>query len=313
MRTVTQQLMEFIRSPNQGISPFRFHLPIAQPRLTPDARPTQAPSGPVTSHRSIPQVLRPANHTISMPNAQICPARGTDACIEESSNKPSKSAIYQNRKFQPLRTPKTEENHTKKQPSWPTVAARQSLQMVDSHRQERLQAAKQSLANSGFAPVRQKTIRTDPTAVYFGGIPRGQKGVFRSHLVSGHAVPRWALLSVWFFGDNIAEILTHRPLFDRLIASMHLLGYRHLRTFDPITGTLGRGQSSPDITTKPLPTAIECASRCTREMHTTRSPAAKEWYESKLNNLIQSHLTIPRLITSLSSLKQTIPKTVEAP
>lgn len=280
MTNTTQQLLNFMQA--CGLQPKANNLPIAAPRRDPSARPAQAPTGPDTPHRAVPTDRGGLqNKTAPHPSELPLPSVELTTRGRKIDSRPL-AEPYCPPATPPASTPPS-------RPSWATIAMKPALNMMDSEMQNRLRSAQKGLASSGFAPVQARTVRPKPTAVYFAGVPRGQKGVFRNHLVSEHALPRWALLSISFYGDNMAEILTHRPLENRLIACMRLLGYRHLKTHDPLTSTQKTTSNNPRDNHDPPRTALACANRWTREIASTPSATAREWYTDKLKILLQKH------------------------
>lgn len=155
-------------------------------------------------------------------------------------------------------------------PSWASFAAQPSINAVQPQLQQRIRSTRERLAASGFAPAMASTRRPEATAVYFGGVPRGPKGEFRSLLLAEHSLTRWALLGISFLGAGIAEIITHIPLADRLIAVMRLLGYRHLRQYQPDKSNPQETDSSA-LRGKDQPTraATSCARRWNTEVATS--------------------------------------------
>lgn len=175
------------------------------------------------------------------------------------------------------------------------------MQLVQPLLQSRIRSTKDKLAENGFAPTKAPTNRPDATAVYFGGVRRGPKGAFRYLLLADHSLPRWALLGISFVGEGIAEIVTHRPLANRLVAVMRLLFYKHLWQYKPHDShPSGHEGTECHKNSQPTKAILACARRWPTEIDTSRSPASRDWYRSSIDRLT---LQFPKLKSSLQDIE----------
>lgn len=173
--------------------------------------------------------------------------------------------------------------------TWAEIARTPRMESLAPAMQDRVEKTKQSLQDSGFAPTTQirkkeeNSSRPIPTAVYFAGVPRGRISVFRKALMQQHALPGWAILSLSFIGQSIVEIITHKPLHDRLTSVMSMCGYRLLKHYDP---TKGRAMDAANSQEGIAPTnATACMYRWTNCMQSARPGAAKTWYKEQVERL----------------------------
>lgn len=256
--------------------PTRQNLPIAPPRPPAQERPGVAPAGPNTPAREgpHPKYTEHQGQTYGKTLSYIAP--NTDV------SKPQLATLKD--------TPNTS---AESRPSWASIAARPSIDSVNHVLQSRIQSTRFSLAASGFAPTPVRNRRPDAVAAYFGGVPSGPKGAFRRILLADHSIPRWALLGISFVGNGIAEIVTHSPLMDRLVAVMRLLGYRHLKSHDPaatsaVIRKFTTGHSSETTTLA----VTACARRWGREIRTSKSAAAKAWYTTQIDKLVLKYPSV---------------------
>lgn len=112
---------------------------------------------------------------------------------------------------------------------------------------------------------------TDICAVYLYNVPRGPISELKKGL--GKCLPRWAFLSVYFIGANIAAFLCHQPFRDRLISTAKMLGLTHAQRYDP---TKARPNASGPDTAKLAKQA--CIRRCLILSSQVPAPAIKRWY-----------------------------------
>lgn len=90
-------------------------------------------------------------------------------------------------------------------------------------------ARKEHLVKWGF--IRCPTAKL--VAVYFGCVQHGLIGHFIKCVLQPGALPSWACLAVSFIGSSSVEMLCHKPLTARLIATMKHIGFSHLPSYDP--------------------------------------------------------------------------------
>lgn len=159
--------------------------------------------------------------------------------------------------------------------------------------QKRIADTRTQLAQNAFAPPPESssqstTVRPSPVALYFAGIPRGPVGAFRRLLLADHSLPRWALLAISFTGPDRVEILVHKPLVERLVAVMQLLGYRYMRNHDPAAAHGSDRVESQKYNTAPW-AMRECAVRWQRCAISTQGQAAKHWYKSAISAACKKH------------------------
>lgn len=169
--------------------------------------------------------------------------------------------------------------------SWVDIAQK-GIGSLPSGLQARLRSSMQSLGAAGFKARRPtpnphaNMPKPDPVPVYFGNAPRGPIGHFKRALFE--CLPKWAVLSVSFIGASTAEILCHKTLVPRLIATMRLLRYRHLPDYNPREARSG----TPEDMARSYKAA--CYQRWHKLAASALSPACKSWYTSQAEALLAS-------------------------
>ena len=169
------------------------------------------------------------------------------------------------------------------------------------------------MAKDGFAPARrtvrrpgdpaqQNTTKPDPEAVYIGDLPRGPIGKLRRSL--NKALPKWAVLNISFIGDSVTEILCHKPLVPRQVATVKLMKYRHLAKYDP---TAAVGKDDNDSTT--IQYRGSCYHRWQNAAKKSYSVVCKEWYTKQAESLMVRY---PNIAQSKPFSKRTQPASNDA-
>ena len=141
-----------------------------------------------------------------------------------------------------------------------------------------------TVTTSQSAPV---ILKPDPEAVYFGGIPRGPIGKLRRAL--RNALPKWAILSICFIGDSVTEILCHKALVQRLIATLKFMKFRHLKNYDPTSAV---GDSDDHQNT--IQYRGSCYHRWMNASKKTYSEVCKSWYETQAESLMVRYPNISK-------------------
>lgn len=183
--------------------------------------------------------------------------------------------------------------------SWAEIARAPTANALPSGLQEKFVKSKATLAAKGFAPIAPRprappnaatTIGPSlpsgpatptPSPVYFGGVPRGPIGALKRALLE--CLPSWAVLSISFIGNSACEILCHRPLEQRLVAGMKLLGFRHLPSYNPLKAPTS---DQRDATAKRI--RVACYRRWKATASKTFSPTSKEWYTTQADAILAS-------------------------
>ena len=156
---------------------------------------------------------------------------------------------------------KNVENSKRDPIDWAKVT-RSGPRLLPAEVRKRVLDCSSALATAGFASahlsnpnatVNTFTPQPDICAVYFQGIPRGPISTLKKSWKI--CLPRWEFLSVSFIGSATTEILCHRPLRERLIATLRMLGYRYAPRYDPCRP---RTDASGEDLIKPLQ---QCARR----------------------------------------------------
>ena len=184
----------------------------------------------------------------------------------------------------------------KKQILWSEVVQKGCITDLPQENQDKINEAVKALKEEGFAPRKHQprknqnadqadnpqdkgTSKPIPEAVYFGDMPRGPIGKIRRTLCK--ALPKWSILNISFIGGSVTEILCHKPLVPRLIATLKLMRYSHLKTYDP-TSSNGRGDKDP-LTIK---YRAACYHRWSNAAKNTYSEVSKAWYTSHAEGLL---------------------------
>ena len=141
-----------------------------------------------------------------------------------------------------------------------------------------------TVTTSQPAPV---ILKPEPEAVYFGGIPRGPIGKLRRAL--RNALPKWAILSISFIGDSVTEILCHKALVQRLIATLKFMKFRHLKNYDPTSAV---GDSDDHQNT--IQYRGSCYHRWMNASKKTYSEVCKTWYEKQAESLMARYPNISK-------------------
>ncbi|PXF49162.1 hypothetical protein BWQ96_00951 [Gracilariopsis chorda] len=139
---------------------------------------------------------------------------------------------------------------------------------------------------------------------------RGPIGRYRRALTT--ALPGWALCSISFVGRQIGELLVHKSLADRAIATMKALGFRHLHQLDPVMDPRFKDRG---LTTEEniLRNVHACHYRF-QQAASTPIPSARKWY---LNAAARLTARFPALFTEVQAaqyqeLRQRLLKAREA-
>lgn len=190
---------------------------------------------------------------------------------------------------------------TTKPISWADIARIPSMKKLPSTMQSKFEKSIASLRKNGFTPsARPPPGRPNPaggdprpstppqpvpTPVYFGGVPRGPIGSLKRSLQE--CLPSWAVLSISFIGNSACEILCHKPLEQRLIAAMKLIGFRHLATYDPMRLATSEGT---DAVSKKI--KLACYRRWMWTAGKTFSPVSKNWYTNQAQAIIANNKSL---------------------
>lgn len=171
-------------------------------------------------------------------------------------NVATSTSLTQNDIFQPV--------------NWASIV-RRNISSLQSELQERISEWRSQL--KGFI---NPNSPTGPSidALYVGGIARDPIAELKKGLRK--CLPHLAVLNICFIG-NVTEILNHKPLPPRFIATIKLLGFSILKYFVP-------DKSKVDSDAKEV--LIRCAKRCEFMSSKTRSPACTEWYQGYLKHLV---------------------------
>ena len=154
-----------------------------------------------------------------------------------------------------------------------------------------LEAAKSGM-NTLPAPLRTKIrecwsslvracandVRPEICAVYFHGIPRVAISDLKKHLAK--CLPRWSFLSISFISVNTAELLCHRPLKERLIATAKALGFRHAPAYDRC-----RPRENDEDPSARANAMKACARRCAFLAFQAPAPAVSNWYKGFVEHI----------------------------
>lgn len=100
-------------------------------------------------------------------------------------------------------------------------------------------------------------------------------------LLENGSLPTKALLVLSFIGTNMVEILCHKPLLNRLIATMKRIGFRYLESFDPMK------TSSKNLSHEQAITA--CYRRWTQCGANTNNVHVKKFYQQSAKNIRSKH------------------------
>ena len=137
--------------------------------------------------------------------------------------------------------------------------------------------------------------------VYITNLPRGPIGKIRRTL--SKSLPPSAILNISFIGNTVTEILCHKPLVPRLIATFKLLRFTHLRTYDP-TIIVGRKDDDPLA----IKYRAACYHRWTNAAKKTISEVCAEWYTSKAQGLLVAYPKISESTPFVRAKKSTTDK-----
>lgn len=165
--------------------------------------------------------------------------------------------------------------------SWAQIVAEPAMESIPEQTKAKIAQTKKALIDAGFSRPQQKP-RPSLVTVYFRNVPRGPLGTLRKALLL--SLCKWTVVGFSFIGNNILEVLCHRPLVNRLVSTMAVLRRHHLDSYGP-TGSNTNATNNVAHSNTCYRRWNWCALRST-------SPAAKSWYSTQAQGLKDSHPSI---------------------
>lgn len=165
--------------------------------------------------------------------------------------------------------------------SWAEIAVKPAMDTISEQTKAKNAQTKKDLIDAQFSCPQQKP-RPSLLTVYFVNVPRGPLGALRKALFL--SLPMWAVISLFFIGNNILEVICQPLLVIRLVSTMAILRHRHLYSYEP-TGSKSNA-ANKEVRAK------SCYRRRNWCALHSRSPAAKSWYCRQAQGLKDSHQSL---------------------